>query len=116
MPLRIRTLRPPWAEQVKAGQPKRDDSARPTAAERGYVSKSHKAWRQAVLTADAWTCRECGRVASGKGEAHADHISPVVPGTEFCENGASRYDVRNGQCLCRSCHGRKTQRENSRPR
>ena len=64
-----------------------------------------------MLTADAWTCRECGRVASGKGEAHADHISPVVPGTDECENGASRYDVRNGQCLCASCHGRKTARE-----
>lgn len=110
MPQKIPTLRPPWLCQVEASQ-KRDETNRLTAAERGYCSKRHKAWRQAVLTASAWQCRECGKVCAGERDAHADHTSPVVVGTEYCENGLSRYDPAAGQCLCASCHGRKTARE-----
>ena len=108
MPNKIKTLRPPWASLAAAGKPQRDESKRPTAAERGYCSKAHRAWRQAVLTASAWQCRECGKVCAGEREAHADHIIPIADGGE-------RYDVANGQCLCIRCHGRKTRRENARP-
>ena len=107
MPQKIKTLVPPWVSQVRASRPKQDRSNRATAAERGYCSKAHKAWRQAVLTAAAWQCQECGRVCSGRGEAQADHIIPIAEGGE-------RYDVSNGQCLCLQCHGRKTRRENSK--
>lgn len=100
-------------EDDSSGQAtKRDDSNRPTAAARGYCSARHRAWRAAVLTAAAWQCQQCARVCSEKGEAHADHISPVVHGTELCQNGLSRYDIKAGQCLCIRCHARKTLKEN----
>ena len=84
---------------------KRDDTARPNAAARGYCSKSHRAWRLAVLTRDAWTCCDCRRVCGGPKEAQADHVVPV-------RKGGERYDLANGQTLCIACHGRKTHREN----
>lgn len=105
MPQKIRSLVPPWASQVRAARPKRDDTNRPTAAERGYCDRRHREWRRAVLTASAWKCRECGHIDPSN---HADHIVPI-------ERGGERYDVANGQCLCRVCHGRKTRRENSPP-
>jgi 5-methylcytosine-specific restriction endonuclease McrA len=106
MPQKIKTLTPPWVTQVRASR-QRDDSNRPTAAERGYCDKKHRAWRQAVLTAAAWQCRACGRVCADKLEAQADHIVPI-------SEGGSRYDVGNGQCLCIRCHGRKTRGEQQR--
>lgn len=84
---------------------------RPNAAYRGYCDKRHRNWRRAVLNQDNWECRACGRVCTDKGEAHADHASPVVQGTDYCENGASRYDITNGQCLCAACHARKGREE-----
>lgn len=101
MPTRIPAHRPVRLRSAR----KRDDSTRPNAAQRGYCDKAHRAWRQAVLTRDAWTCRDCGRVCSDKREAQADHIVPI-------RQGGERYDVSNGQTLCIACHGRKTQREN----
>lgn len=86
---------------------------RPNAAARGYCDRRHAAWRLRVLTRDHWTCVDCGRVCSDKREAHADHVSPVVPGTDRCVNGVSRYDVSNGACRCIKCHGRKTASEQS---
>jgi len=76
--------------------------ARPNAAARGYCGNRHKAWRLAVLLRDGYTCRTCGRVCGKKREAHADHIVPVVQRPDM------RYEVANGQCLCHSCHSRKT--------
>ena len=102
MPQRIPTHRPP---RLRTSRPKRDDTARPNAAARGYCDKAHRAWRQAVLTRDAWTCKDCGRVCSGYKEAHADHIVPIAFGGE-------RYDLANGQTLCHACHGRKTLKDN----
>ena len=87
------------------------DAARPNAYRRGYTDQRHQAWRLAVLTRDAWVCQACGTLCSHKRQAHADHRSPVVPGTEVCRDGRSRYDVAGGQCLCASCHQEKTNRE-----
>jgi len=87
------------------------EQARPNAAARGYCDARHRAWRVAVLTRDAWQCQDCGRVCADKREAHADHVSPVMPGTEVCRDGRSRYDVAGGQCLCHACHNRKTAKE-----
>ena len=98
MPTRIPAHLPP---RIRT---KRDDSNRPNAAARGYCDKAHRAWRQAVLTRDAWTCRGCGRVCDDKREAQADHVRPI-------SQGGARYDVENGQTLCIACHARKTLRE-----
>ena len=99
MPQRIPSHRP-----LRVRQRRRDDTGRPNAAARGYCDKAHRRWRQAVLTRDAWTCRQCGRVCSGNKEAHADHIVPIAQGGE-------RYDLANGQTLCASCHGSKSASE-----
>jgi 5-methylcytosine-specific restriction endonuclease McrA len=101
VPTRIPTHRP---LRLRTSRIKRDDSARPNAAARGYCSKAHRAWRQAVLTRDAWTCQRCGRVADGHREAHADHVVPI-------SKGGARYDLDNGQTLCHGCHSMKTGRE-----
>jgi len=85
--------------------------SRPNAASRGYCDKRHFAWRLAVLTRDGWRCRRCSMLCTKKGEAHADHISPVVAGSDRCVNGVSRYDVAGGQCLCAHCHQKKTNAE-----
>lgn len=108
MPRRIPAFVPP---RLRTAGPRRDDSARPNAAARGYCDKRHKAWRLAVLARDAWQCQSCGRVCSDKREAQADHVSPVVHGTDACQDGRSRYDVAGGQTLCIACHARKTLRE-----
>lgn len=97
MPQRIPLHRPLRLRPAR----KRDESTRPNAAARGYCDKAHRAWRQAVLTRDAWTCRDCGRVCSEHKEAHADHIVPI-------SQGGARYDVGNGACRCAACHARKT--------
>lgn len=90
MPTRISTFRPSNLQSRK------------NAAQRGYCDKSHKAWRLAVLTRDAWQCQSCGRICGAKREAHADHKIAVRDRPDL------RYDIDNGQCLCSSCHSRKT--------
>jgi 5-methylcytosine-specific restriction enzyme A len=101
MPTRMPTHRQP-----RVSKRRRDESARPNAHQRGYCDKQHRAWRLAVLTRDAWQCRECGRVCADKREAHADHIIRIA-------DGGGRYDLANGQTLCVRCHGRKTRAEQS---
>ena len=98
MPERLPVFKPPRLRS----RPR--EEGRPNAHQRGYCDKTHKAWRLAVLTRDAWQCQKCGRVCSNRREAHADHIKPITSGGE-------RYDVANGQCLCVRCHGRKTKAE-----
>ena len=102
MPQRIATHKP---ARLPASR-RRDDTNRPSAAERGYCTKAHRAWRRAVLTRDAWQCRACGRICANKREAQADHVVPIA-------QGGDRYDVANGQTLCITCHSRKTRAENS---
>ncbi len=107
MPKSIPVLRVPLGPRTR--RPRVEQ--RPNAAARGYCDRRHRAWRLAVLRRDNWQCRACGRVCGGPREAHADHVSPVVLGTERCSNGVSRYDVGNGQCLCVRCHAVKGLRE-----
>jgi 5-methylcytosine-specific restriction protein A len=100
MPQRIEMWKPP------RGTAKiRRLEARPNAYRRGYTDGRHRAWRLAVLERDGYICRDCGRVCGSKGEAHADHIIPVKVRSEL------RYEVDNGQCLCASCHQKKTSTE-----
>jgi 5-methylcytosine-specific restriction protein A len=98
MPDRIVMIRP---ARGTAKIKKRPD-ARPNAYRRGYCDSRHFAWRQAVLLRDNWQCRECGAICGRSRQAHADHVIPVVVRPDL------RYDVANGQCLCHSCHSRKT--------
>ena len=100
MPTRIPSHRP---HRLRTDKPRRDDTARPNAAARGYCSKAHKLWRQAVLTKCNWQCVDCARVCVGR-EMHADHVVPISQGGE-------RYDVANGAARCHACHNRKTARE-----
>jgi predicted restriction endonuclease len=87
-----------WKPKTKT----RRASVRPNAAARGYCDSRHTAWRRAVLLRDNWQCRACGRLCARKREAHADHIIPVAQRPDL------RYVLDNGQCLCASCHTRKT--------
>lgn len=100
MPQRIEMIRPPRANYKIV---RRDNG--PNAHQRGYCSPQHKAWRLAVLERDNWQCKACGRVCAKKREAHADHIIAVVSRPDL------RFDIANGQCLCASCHSRKTVEE-----
>ena len=59
--------------------------------------------RQAVLLRDHYTCRSCGRVVGGKGEAHVDHVDG--------NSSNNPDDGTNWQTLCVSCHSAKTARE-----
>ena len=103
MPTRIPSHRP---LRLASSRPQRDETARPNAAARGYCSKAHKVWRQAVLTKCNWACVDCSRVCHGK-ELHADHVKPISQGGE-------RYDVDNGAARCAACHARKTRRESEK--
>jgi hypothetical protein len=104
MPARMPSHRPPRLHGTVISE------ARPNSSERGYCSIAHRKWRQAVLTRDAFACVVCGKIDQRN---HADHIVPLMPGTDRCMDGRSRYDVAGGQCLCASCHTRKTARESS---
>lgn len=101
MPTRVPTHRP----ATLATQPGVEASGRPNAAARGYCDARHRSWRLAVLVAASWQCARCAKICSRKGEAHADHVVPI-------SQGGARYDVANGQCLCSSCHSKKTVSEN----
>ena len=112
MPNKTPELAPPWVRLVRAGNQKNKQAnqtkIRPSAATQGYCSKAHKMWRQNVLTANAWQCQACGVVCDSTDARripHADHITPIA-------EGGDRYDLKNGQTLCSSCHAKKTTREN----
>lgn len=65
---------------------------------RWYKTSRWQRLRMAVLARDMFTCRMCGIVCAGKGEAVADHITPHR-GDE-----ALFWDGSNLMCLCAHCH------------
>lgn len=69
--------------------------SRPSAARRGYGPN----WRKfrLIVLARRPVCECCQRAAA----SHVDHIRPIADGGDI-------YDERNLQCLCHSCHSRKT--------
>lgn len=61
-----------------------------------------KKWIKEVLKRDDYTCQECS-VRGGRLEA--DHIKPWALYPEL------RFDINNGQTLCRNCHISKSKQE-----
>lgn len=57
--------------------------------------------REETLVRDGYACQHCGRVVTGKGEAHVDHIN----------GDDSDNRPENRQTLCAPCHSAKTVRE-----
>ena len=56
--------------------------------------------RRRVLDAQNWRCQICKRYGN-----EVDHKIPM-------HKGGAAWDPDNLQCLCRSCHIAKTQKEN----
>jgi hypothetical protein len=61
------------------------------------MTKEYMKWRGAVLLRDNYTCSQCGQVG---GSLHAHHIK------EWAKYPEERYNVENGQTLCKECHCR----------
>lgn len=57
----------------------------------------YKNWRVAVFGRDNYTCVQCGQ----KQRLEADHIK------QFAYYPELRFDINNGQTLCRDCHYKK---------
>ena len=65
-----------------------------------YKTAEHKAWRNAVLQRDRFTCKDCG--AAGRSvRLVADHIKEI-------EDGGAPLDIANGRTRCQPCHNKKT--------
>ena len=101
---RLATLRPGLAvtdHRTCAPPAKRADPELQTAA--------HEAWRKEVLNRAGWKCQSCGK-RGGRGHSvrlFADHIVER-------QDGGAALDPKNGQCLCGSCHTKKTGQERAR--
>lgn len=63
----------------------------------GRGSKEYVAWRDAVLGRAGYRCERCETSAN----VVAHHRWSWVNHPEL------RYDVENGECLCKSCHGKE---------
>jgi 5-methylcytosine-specific restriction endonuclease McrA len=71
-------------------------------AERHRIRKTleYRHWRRAVFQRDAYTCQRCG-AKNGQGKTvllEAHHLK------SFTRHPRLRFDVNNGQTLCRACH------------
>lgn len=64
-----------------------------------------RALRLQALRRDGFACVQCGAL----GRLEVDHVRPVRTHPELA------WDLRNLQCLCPSCHTRKTRLECGHP-
>ncbi|HUO55084.1 MAG TPA: HNH endonuclease signature motif containing protein [Rhodoblastus sp.] len=76
----------------------------PKTADAIYGTPEHRAWSAGVIARARGVCQMCGR---SNGRMFADHIREV-------KDGGALLDPANGQCLCGSCHSRKTAAERAR--
>jgi len=65
-------------------------------------SADYKKWRRDIFSRDKYSCVKCGK---SKCRIEADHIKMWTLYPEL------RYDINNGQTLCRDCHKEKTRVE-----
>ncbi|RXZ42693.1 HNH endonuclease [Crenobacter cavernae] len=91
-----------YAQQAKQVR-QQYDRGRGTAAERGYDSKWQKA--RAGFLRKHPLCVECDRCGSVTAATVVDHIVPHKGDRDMF------WDRSNWQPLCKSCHDRKTARE-----
>lgn len=77
----------------------------PKRAEAVYMTAEYAAWREAVIKRANGVCEDSNCKAPRKlGRRYADHIREM-------KDGGAAFDLRNGQCLCASCHVAKTNAE-----
>ncbi len=62
----------------------------------------YKQWRNSIFERDNYTCKTCGKRGV---ELNADHIVP------WWKDESLRFDIKNGQTLCKQCHTQKTREE-----
>lgn len=81
-------------------------------AQRWYKLNKWVQLRAKIMLRDRYTCKDCGRLHTGKGTAVVDHVKPHR-GSE-----ALFWDETNLQVLCKSpCHDKhKQKREQQMPK
>lgn len=79
------------------------DAGRPSAAARGYGSRWHRT--RAVKLAATPLCEDCHDRDELCGATEVDHIDGLGP------HGPRGHDLDNLRSLCKSCHSKKTVRE-----
>lgn len=52
-------------------------------------------WRKSIFERDGFTCQSCGQIG---GDLQAHHLIP------FAVDKDRRFDLNNGQTLCKTCH------------
>lgn len=83
------------------------DGERISSSRRGYDRK-WRAFRKRYLKAHP-LCVECMKEGKYVAATDVDHIKTIRDHPEL------KYDLRNLQALCHSCHSRKTNREDLHP-
>jgi len=63
-----------------------------------YMTAEYALWAKKVKARAGYRCELCGR---SEERMFADHIKEI-------KDDGSFLDIRNGQCLCGSCHTKKT--------
>lgn len=89
-------------EKSKQRYNKQYERQRGTASQRGYDATWQRL-RKMVLNANP-LCRSCQRDGMATPATEVDHIVPI-------NRGGERLDRKNLQALCKSCHSKKTVRE-----
>lgn len=67
-----------------------------------YGNSKYMIWRIAVLNRDNFTCQHCGWQDT---KNETDHIK------QWAKYPDLRFDINNGQTLCKTCHKRKTSQQ-----
>lgn len=84
-----------------------DKRCRNKEADRFYHSRQWKRAREQVIARDGGLCRNCKRRGIVKKFDVVDHIKEM-------KDGGLKLSLDNLECLCHSCHNKKTAVEKSR--